>query len=224
VEHRRSPCLSWYLWVKTQTPLEWAVTAFTSLSSWRHRLGVDDYLREYWRLRGLASPAKAEEAGATAPDGGGSWGGGLGKRYDDLAPRGWLVRRCAPFSIFFIFLFVSERNFVRAAYHLYKALYGFPSTNTSKARYLLNLSKKIKIRHSAEDLRASKSKTHGKVFFYRGKSYSVLLSCICTRYKVYRVLNRIFRVLFIHGKDCSSGSDDVLDLSILAKCSRVAVK
>jgi hypothetical protein len=30
--HHRSPRLSWYLWVKTQTPLEWAVAASTSLS------------------------------------------------------------------------------------------------------------------------------------------------------------------------------------------------
>jgi hypothetical protein len=37
-------------------------------------------MREFWMLGSVASPVRAEEVGAAVPDGGGSRGGGLGKR------------------------------------------------------------------------------------------------------------------------------------------------
>jgi hypothetical protein len=88
----------------------------------------------------LWPPTRVEEAGAAAPGSGGSRGSGIEKRCGDLAPRGW-SRRFFLFSLFF--LFVSERNFVQAAYHLYKLCTGFPLLIHGKPIFAGSFKKKV---------------------------------------------------------------------------------
>ena len=135
--------------MKTQTPVEWAVTATTSISSWRHRLEVLVPCGRLSCLCDLASPAWSEEAGAAAPDVGGMPGqrprkalhpwpyeaglwlcsAGVGA---ELVPRGWRFVAVVFFTSF-VFIFIA---FVRSCKYSTCLIY--------ESQQLLDLSKKKK--------------------------------------------------------------------------------